>query len=152
VHIGVEPGADRFNNLCASAVVRLFKDQADRTKPGKITDQLLLGQAARNIDRLDIDLSPAALLQDGRDPSPVREGELPRCIWSAGGEVRQKRSAARSAVVMNWFSAALRQTMSLSSALSLAARRRLAKARTESLKNITPKRDIIMSKLAGSKA
>ena len=53
---------------------------------------------------------------------------------------------------MNGFSAALRQAMKRSSPPSLAARRRFAKARTESSKNITPKREMIMSKLAGSNA
>ncbi len=52
---------------------------------------------------------------------------------------------------MNGLSAALRQAMHRSAAPGRAARARLAKARTGSAKNITPKREAIMSTLAGSK-
>ena len=51
---------------------------------------------------------------------------------------------------MNGFSAALRQAMHCRRASAAAARRRLAKARTGSAKNITPKRDTMASTLAGS--
>ena len=78
MHIRIKGGADRFDDLRASPVVRLLKDQANGTELGQVTDQLLLGQGAGNIDRPDIDLGPAALLQDVADPAPVRESELPR--------------------------------------------------------------------------
>ena len=53
---------------------------------------------------------------------------------------------------MNGLSAALRQTMHRSVAPSRAARRRFANALTGSSKNITPKRDMMTSTLAGSNA
>ena len=46
----------------------------------------------------------------------------------------------------------LRHAMNRDSPPSCVARRRFAKARTKSSKNMTPKRETIMSKLAGSKA
>lgn len=61
-------------------------------------------------------------------------------------------AAARSAVVMYGFSAGPRQVMNRSWAPSFAARRRFANARTESLKNMTPKRETMASKVAGSNA
>ena len=68
------------------------------------------------------------------------------------GMFGSSRAAARSAVVMNGFSAALRQAMHRSLTSSIAARRRFAKATTGLSKNMTPKREMTMSKLAGSKA
>lgn len=53
---------------------------------------------------------------------------------------------------MNGFSVAPRHVTQRSAAASLAARRRLANALIGSLKNMTPKRETIMSKLAGSNA
>ena len=88
MHIGLESGADRFDDPGASPVVRLVKNQAKGAEPGQITDQLLLGQGAGNIDRPDVNPGPAALLQNAVDPALVREGELPRRVRPAGGEVR----------------------------------------------------------------
>jgi hypothetical protein len=99
VHIGIKGGADRFDDSRASPVVRLLKDQADGTEPRQITDQLLLGQGADDIDRPDIDLAPAALLQDGVDTVAVREGELPRRVGpgrggSAGAVLRRAQPSS----------------------------------------------------------
>src|SRR3546814_11769382 len=60
-------------------------------------------------------------------------------------------AAARSAVVMNGFSAAPRQAKNRSAAPSLAACLRFPKAATGSSKNMTPKREMIVAKIAGSK-
>src|SRR5882762_4797895 len=91
VHVGIKGGADRFDNLFASLLVRLVKDPTEGTEPAQVTEQLLLGKAASNIDRPGVDLGPAALLQEAADPALVREGELPRRVRSAGGDVRQER-------------------------------------------------------------
>lgn len=53
---------------------------------------------------------------------------------------------------MNGFSSMSRQAMNRSPAPARAARRRFAKARTESSKNITPKRETTASKAPASKA
>ena len=69
------------------------------------------------------------------------------------GSSGRNGAAARSAVVMNGFSAALAPRDERGARRRrCAARRRFANARTASSKNITPKREMIMSKLAGSKA
>lgn len=116
VHVGLKGGADHFDDLRASPVVCFLQDQADRTEPGHITDQLLLGENARDIDRPDIDLGPAAVFQNAADSGCVGEGELPGCVRPAGGRFGSRGAAARSAVVMNGFSAALRQAMNRNSA------------------------------------
>ena len=59
---------------------------------------------------------------------------------------------ARAVSVMNGFSAGSRQQTKRRRAASVAAPRRLAKAATGSAKNITPSRETIRSKLAGSKS
>jgi len=70
--------------------VSLVKNPADGTEPGWVTDQLGLEQSAGNIDRADVDVGPAALLQDALDPALVGEGKLPRRVRLAGGDVRQE--------------------------------------------------------------
>ena len=62
--IGIKGYADRFDDLRASPLVHLLKGQADGAEPGCVTGQLLLGQRARYIDWPNIDLDPAALLED----------------------------------------------------------------------------------------
>jgi hypothetical protein len=57
------------------------------TEPGKIIDQLLFGQGARNINRPDVDLGAAALLQNAMDPTLVCEGVRRR----RGGNLRRAR-------------------------------------------------------------
>ena len=61
---------------------------------------------------------PSALVQDGVDPIAIREGELPGAIWAAWGQFGSSGAAARSAVVMNGLSAALRQAMNRSCAIA----------------------------------
>lgn len=61
-------------------------------------------------------------------------------------------AATRSAVVMNGLSAGLRQAMACRWPPLRSARRRLAKACTGWLKNITPKRETMRSRLAGANA
>ena len=91
VHIGIERRTDRFDDLRASSVVDCLKDAAERTEPGQIPDQLRLRKGAGNVDRLDVDVGPAALLQDAVHPAAVSEGELPGGIRLAIGDVRQER-------------------------------------------------------------
>lgn len=84
-----------------------------------------------------------------------RASAKPNCPGASArraGRFGKSAAAARSAVVMNRFSAGLRQAMKHKVASLLAASRRFANAWTGSEKNITPKRDMIMSKLAGSNA
>ena len=97
MHIGIKGGADRFDDLRASPVVRLLKDPADGTEPGQVTDQLLLGQGAGDIDRLDIDLGPAALLQDGVDAAagPRRRTAPARPAGGRGGSAGAAPRRAR---------------------------------------------------------
>ena len=80
MHIGLKRGADRFHDLLASLIIGLLQDQPDRRKPRQVPDQLFLGHGAGHIDRPNLDLAPAALLQDAADPAPVGKGKLPRRI------------------------------------------------------------------------
>ena len=69
----------------------------DGTEPREVADQLLLGQRAGDVDRPDVDPGPAALLQDGADAPPIREGELPRRVRAgeAGGSAAAAPRRAR---------------------------------------------------------
>src|SRR6185295_17718011 len=84
--------------------------------------------------------------------SRFANANCPGASGRRGGNSGSSGAAARSAAVMNGFSAGLRQAMKRISAPGAAARRRLAKARTGSSKNMTPKREVIRSKDAGSNA
>ena len=75
----------------AKLVIRLLEEAADGTELGEVTNQRVLGQCARHIDRLDIDLGPAALVEDPAHAVAVCESELARLVRSTGGEVRQER-------------------------------------------------------------
>ena len=83
----------------------------------------------------------------------VGERELARRVGPAGGEVRQER---RRGALGRRHERVLRGAPPgdepQRGAVACAPRRRFAKARTGSSKNITPKREMIMSKLAGSNA
>ncbi len=74
----------------------------------------------------------------------------PGAFGRRGGRFGSSGAAAPSAVVMNGFDAALRQAITCSSPPSRTACRRFANAATGSSKNITPKRETIRSKRAGS--
>ncbi len=79
----------------------------------------------------------------------------PNCPGAPGrraGSRGNSGAAARSAVVMNGFSAAARHARKRNAAPSRAARRRFAKAATGSSKNITPRRETMVSNPAGAKA
>ena len=80
----------------------------------------------------------------------VRERELPWCTRPSYGRFDTSGAATRSAVVMKGFSTALRHAINRHFAVSLAACRRFENAWTGSSKNMTPKREMITSKLLGS--
>ena len=106
---------------------------------------------ARSIGWISIPVQPpSSRMACTRWLSP--KANCPGAPGCRGGRLDSSGAAARSAVVMNGFSAALRQAMQWSVASGVAAWRRFAKARTGSLKNITPRRDTMLSKLAGAKA
>jgi hypothetical protein len=48
--MGIEGAADRFDDPRACPVVRLLKNQADGTEPAQVTDELVLGQSAGDIE------------------------------------------------------------------------------------------------------
>src|SRR5918992_3270066 len=77
-YIGLEGGADGFDYPCTGAFIRPLKEQADRSKPANVAGEFRLLKAADDIDRPDVDRGPATRLQNGLDPAPVGEGELPR--------------------------------------------------------------------------
>ena len=81
--------------MSACLLVRIVEDPAEGPEPSQIAEELLLGQRAGHVDRLDVDLVPAALFQDAVNPAPVREGELPRRVRLADGHVREERCRAQ---------------------------------------------------------
>src|SRR3546814_6740179 len=82
---------------------------------------------------------------------PGTRSESAKATWPGasglrGGSAVRSGAAARSAVVMNPFSRGPRQTMACSAPPGTIAQRILAKAPTLSPKNITPQREIAISK------
>src|SRR5262249_11267474 len=63
-HVGIEGAPDRLDHSRPSRAISLVEDATDGTKPRQECDQLLLRQAAGNIDRLNFNAGPVALLQD----------------------------------------------------------------------------------------
>ena len=100
MHVGSERGANLRDDLRARAVVGLLQDPADGTDLGDVADQVRLGHGARNVDRPDVDVGPAAFLEDAVDAVPIRERELPRRVrigargCSAGAVPRRARPSS----------------------------------------------------------
>ena len=88
MHVGIERGLHRRDDPVASRLIHLAQDPGEGTEAREVTDQLLFGKRADNVDRPDVDLGPAALLEDGVDAEAVREGELSRRVRPAWREVR----------------------------------------------------------------
>src|SRR4051794_32676892 len=95
MHVGDKCGADRFDDPSTSGLVRLVQDSAERTELREVVHELLLRKGAGNIHGLDVDVSPAALFQNPRDPSTVRERKLTWRVRLAGWNIwQQGRSGA----------------------------------------------------------
>ena len=69
----MDGGGDRCNDPSARILVRFVEDPAEGSKALQIADPLVLRQPAGNIDRLDVELVPAALFADAVNPARVRE-------------------------------------------------------------------------------
>src|SRR5262249_27402130 len=91
VHVRFEGNAHHLDELRTDVIVRLLKNAADGTESGHVTGELLLRHGARNIDRLDVDGGPAAILQDPTDAVAIPERELAGLVRLSGGEVWQER-------------------------------------------------------------
>src|SRR5262249_45043274 len=73
VHVWVKCGADLCNDPSASRLLRLMQDPDERSELREVVHPLLLSKCSGSIDGLDVDLSPATLLQNARDSCTVRE-------------------------------------------------------------------------------
>ena len=153
MHVGIEGGADRFDDPARESA------RPPREGSGRPDRAVSSSGPTPSRGRCRRHRSAGCRSRPSRSPpgwcGPARRSAKANCPGASGrrtGRFGSSGAAARSAVVMNGFSAALRQATNRSSAPSFAARRRFAKARTGSSKNITPKREMIMSKLAGSNA
>jgi hypothetical protein len=90
LHVRLECGANRFHDLVANLLFGLVEDAPERTEPRQVRSQLLLRNRANDVDGLDVDPGPAALLENAVDLVPVREGELPWRIRLARRYVGQQ--------------------------------------------------------------
>ena len=151
MHERLEGRAKNRDDLRRVLASTSFKRPTDRTEARQVGDELLLRQRAGDVDGSKLDVGPPALLEDRVHAPSSANANCPGAFGRRGGRFGSSGAAALSAVVMNGFDAPLRQAITRSSPPSRTACRRFANAATGSSKNITPKREMIRSKRAGSK-
>ena len=96
VDVRIEGRPHRVGDPVPGRVIRVGKGATQRAEPGDVAEQLALGHRAHDVDRLEGDATPAALLQHGADTVGISEGELARRAWLPRREsTRAARQPAR---------------------------------------------------------